>query len=51
MVLTDKLSGKVYEPDNATEWTRTISDTIKQKLKGQAINAGCCFIMCLLIIN
>ncbi|XP_025078531.1 tctex1 domain-containing protein 2-like isoform X2 [Pomacea canaliculata] len=33
MVLTDKLSGKVYEPDNATEWTRTISDTIKQKLK------------------
>ena len=36
MVVTEKLSGKSYDPECTTEWTRSISDTIKDKLQGQS---------------
>ncbi|KAL8593911.1 hypothetical protein ACOMHN_048348 [Nucella lapillus] len=33
MVLTSTLSDKLYESESATEWTKAISDTIKDKLQ------------------
>ncbi|ESO98751.1 hypothetical protein LOTGIDRAFT_203677 [Lottia gigantea] len=32
-VLTEFLADKTYSADDTTDWTKTISDTIKQKLK------------------
>ena len=34
LVMTEKLSGKTYDPESTTEWTKSISDTIKNKLQG-----------------
>jgi hypothetical protein len=36
-VLSEKLSGKTYDAEQATEWTSTITDTIKDKLQGQKV--------------
>lgn len=33
-VLNEHLSGKSYDAEETTEWTRRISDDIKLKLKG-----------------
>ncbi|KAK7090427.1 dynein light chain Tctex-type protein 2B-like [Littorina saxatilis] len=33
LVVTEELSGKTYDSENTTEWTKKISDTIKDKLQ------------------
>ncbi|XP_076454210.1 dynein light chain Tctex-type protein 2B-like [Babylonia areolata] len=33
MVVTEHLSGKAYDSECATDWTKSISDTIKDKLQ------------------
>ncbi|KAL7752769.1 hypothetical protein RI367_001771 [Sorochytrium milnesiophthora] len=34
-VLVEKLSGQAYSADNATQWTRDISDDIRNRLKDE----------------
>ena len=36
-VLNEELSGKQYDPDEATAWSKQISDTVKEKLKGNVV--------------
>ena len=33
-VLNEKLDGKTYDAEEINEWTRSIADDIKNKLKG-----------------
>lgn len=33
-ILNEELSGKQYDAEETAKWTRTISDSIKDKLKG-----------------
>ena len=34
-VLSEELSGKQYNSEEATSWSKHISDTVKEKLKGK----------------
>jgi hypothetical protein len=34
-VLNEHLDGKTYDPEEIMDWTKTISDDIKTKLKGK----------------
>ena len=37
-ILAENLTGKEYNSEECTEWCRTISDDIKNKMKGNAEN-------------
>jgi len=36
-ILVENLQGKAYDGEEATEWTKQISDAIKTKLKGNSL--------------
>jgi len=36
-VLNERLDGKAYEPEEINDWTKTIADDIKTKLKGKPL--------------
>ena len=36
-VLNEKLDGKSYDPEEIMEWTKSIADEIKTRLKGNLI--------------